>query len=133
MLPWSRPAPLLCACLLAAGPVQAADRTVYSNLCSDPQGGDIGGWRITVEHHGSRAAVLYEWTDEGPLMGPTLAQVLAYDRHDGSLSFRVKGVAAFSGHVTPSALDGTLRSLSRADSHPIHLAHKDAPWSVPCH
>ena len=89
---------------------------VYSNLCVEPQGGDIGGTRITLLRLGDGDKVIYEYT-EGAVTWPMFAVKAKVDSKAGRISFEVRPEAdtlTFQGNFTDTALTGKFRGKNES-------------------
>jgi hypothetical protein len=96
---------------------------VFSSLCTQAEGGDISGYRIKLLGAEPSLTVSFEET-EGALMAASETKDVSFSATTGELAFKVvteAGPIAFRGHISPTALDGT---LTRAGDTPeaVHLA-----------
>ncbi len=107
--------PILAATVLVASSAAIAKAPprygalVYSNVCAEPQSGDIGGTRITLLRLGDGDRVIYESTD-GAVMWPIFAARAKVDSRAGTISFEVRPEAdtlTFAGKFTEAVLIGT--------------------------
>jgi hypothetical protein len=92
---------------------------VYSNLCVEPQSGDIGGTRITLLRLGDGDRVIYEYT-EGAVAWPLFVARAKVDSRAGTISFEVRPEAdtlTFEGKFTDSILVGAFS----AKAEPVRL------------
>ena len=64
---------------------------VYSDLCQEPETGDIGGQRITLHRYAEGDSVIYEFT-AGGLSLPVVATDVLLDDKTGALTFNVQEV-----------------------------------------
>jgi hypothetical protein len=83
---------------------------VYSDLCLEPESGDIAGNRVALLRYPQGDQIIFEYT-EGPLMAPLLADKMTIDSATGALTFDVREddqTVTFRGTVTDDALVGTI-------------------------
>ena len=93
---------------------------VYSNLCVEPQSGDIGGTRITLLRFADGDKVIYEYT-EGAVNWPLFAQRGQVDSKTGAIGFKVQTgseTLSFEGKFTDAALTGAFGGKSESISLP---------------
>jgi hypothetical protein len=104
---------LLVAVLSSAAPGRDMPRYgvfVYSDLCIEPESGDVAGNRVALLRYPEGNQLVFEYT-EGPLMAPLFAHVLTMDSATGALTFDVREdsqTVTFRGTVTDDALVGTI-------------------------
>jgi hypothetical protein len=83
---------------------------VYSDLCIEPESGDVAGNRVGLLRYPQGNQIIFEYT-EGPLMAPLLADKMTMDSATGALTFDVREddqTVTFRGTVTDDALVGTI-------------------------
>jgi hypothetical protein len=124
---------LACMGLIGAGGWSAAQAKapplprygvmVYSNLCTDPQGGDYGGERLTLIRRPEGDALLYEYGN-GPLSAPVAADNLSIkgDRltasalNDDAVVFLVARLGPGGAVLTGRGDDRRLQRVTRYDA-----------------
>ncbi len=106
--------PILAATVLVASSAAIAKAPprygalVYSNLCVEPQSGDIGGTGITLLRLSDGDRVIYESTD-GAVMWPIFAARAKADSRAGAISFELRPEAdtlTFAGKFTETVPTG---------------------------
>jgi len=110
---------VIATALLASGatlakPLPRYGALVYSNLCVEPQSGDIGGTRIILLRLADGDRLIYEYT-EGAVMWPLFAQRAKVDSKAGTISFDVRAdseTLSFAGRFTDAILTGTFSGKS---------------------
>jgi hypothetical protein len=83
---------------------------VYSDLCIEPESGDIAGDRVGLLRYPEGNQLIFEYT-EGPLMAPLFVDKMTIDSATGALTFDVREdgqTVTFRGTVTDDALVGTI-------------------------
>jgi hypothetical protein len=83
---------------------------VYSDLCVEPESGDVAGNRVALLRYPEGNQLIFEYT-EGPLMAPLFADKITIDSAAGALTFDVREdsqTVTFRGTVTDDALVGTI-------------------------
>jgi hypothetical protein len=78
---------------------------VYSDLCIEPQSGDVAGNRVSLLRYSDVDKLIFEYT-EGALMAPLFADKMAIDYTAGALAFEVREdsqTVTFRGTVTDDA------------------------------
>ena len=89
-----------------ADPLPKEGTVIFSSLC-ESDGGDMGGFRVTITRHPGAMQVVINFNDSGP-DGKDTARGVKYDQASGKLSFRFKGDLPhdFSGTGNATALQG---------------------------
>jgi hypothetical protein len=89
-----------------ADPLPKEGTVIYSNAC-ESDGGDLGGYRVTLTRQRSTMRVVVDFNDSGP-DGKATARRVKYDQASGKLSFQFKGDLPhdFNGTVSATALRG---------------------------
>ena len=113
---------------------QASLDRAFSSLCTEPDDGGIGGYRIKLTGPEAASAVTFE-EPEGALLAPLTATDVVFTPTNGTLTFVVPaetGRLVFSGTIGAAGLDGTLKRAD-GDSEPVHLmADKGGDGETPC-
>jgi hypothetical protein len=104
--------------LASAHPAQHG--SIYSNLCTEAESGDVAGYRIVIDRSASPPSVSFDW-GEGGLMGPAMVSDVSYDPRSGAMRFNADAngrAVSFSGRISVWQLAGTLTWINNPRDAP---------------